>query len=140
MELGDPADAADSLTSQDIPPSATVRFAGMPVVYLLRCGCRTYVGATLQLERRLRQHNGEIVGGARQTAKGGPWVLACRVSGFRSFNEALKFEFAWRREGRRRRQRGCYARKESLVSLMKRERWSSTSPLASDVPLEVAWL
>ena len=111
------------------------------VVYLLKNGRRTYVGATLYLERRLRQHNGEIRGGARQTSRGtGVWVLACKVSGFRCFNEALKFEFAWRREGRKIRARGLGGRREALAALMARERWSSTSPPACDVPVSVAWL
>lgn len=38
------------------------------VVYLLRCADRTlYTGVTADLERRLRQHNGELAGGARYT-------------------------------------------------------------------------
>ena len=46
----------------------------------------TYVGATVDLERRLRQHNKEIKGGAHATgakvAKGETWVRAAHVSGF----------------------------------------------------------
>lgn len=37
---------------------------------------RTYVGITLDLERRLQQHNGELPGGASATRAGRPWVLA----------------------------------------------------------------
>lgn len=111
-----------------------------PIVYLLGCGARTYVGATLHIDRRLRQHNGEIKGGPRQTARSGPWAVICRVIGFRNFNEALKFEFAWRREGRRSRTRGLIGRQDALSSLLSKERWSSTSPLASEVPLTVVWV
>ena len=36
---------------------------------------RTYVGVTKDLKRRLRQHNKELVGGAKYTARFGPWTL-----------------------------------------------------------------
>ena len=109
------------------------------IVYLLQCGRRTYVGATIDLAHRLRQHNGEIRGGAVQTARVGPWVVSCTVSGFRTFSEALKFEYAWRRVGRRVSSRGVNARRDALAHLLVKERWSSTSPLASDVPLTIVW-
>ena len=46
----------------------------------------TYVGATMDLDRRLRQHNKEIKGGARATGikveQGHTWTRACYVRGF----------------------------------------------------------
>ncbi|WP_415885507.1 GIY-YIG nuclease family protein [Neptuniibacter sp. QD37_6] len=37
-------------------------------MYILRCADETlYTGITTDLERRIRQHNGEIVGGAKYT-------------------------------------------------------------------------
>ena len=39
-------------------------------VYLLQCGNKTYIGATIHLERRLRQHNRELKGGAKYTSQG----------------------------------------------------------------------
>jgi putative endonuclease len=45
-------------------------------VYLLRCADGTlYTGVTRDLPRRLRQHNGEIVGGARYTRSRRPVEL-----------------------------------------------------------------
>lgn len=46
-------------------------------VYVLvsRAG-RTYVGIATDVARRLRQHNGELVGGARSTRPGRPWRVA----------------------------------------------------------------
>lgn len=46
------------------------------VVYILRCADGTlYTGVTTEVERRLRQHNGEIVGGARYTRVRRPVAL-----------------------------------------------------------------
>ena len=51
-------------------------------VYLLYCDNSTYVGATVDLNRRLRQHNKEISGGAmatgRKVANGKIWKRICR--------------------------------------------------------------
>ena len=38
-------------------------------------GSRTYVGITLDLERRLQQHNGALPGGASSTRAGRPWSV-----------------------------------------------------------------
>jgi predicted GIY-YIG superfamily endonuclease len=55
----------------------------------------TYCGKTNDLRRRLRQHNGLIVGGARSTSaeKIRPWRLGAVVCGLASNSAALKFEF-----------------------------------------------
>lgn len=64
---------------------------------------RTYVGVAKDVERRARQHNGELAGGARSTRAGRPWRVA-RVHGpFASRGEAQSVEHALRR--RRGRQR-----------------------------------
>ncbi|WP_178861854.1 GIY-YIG nuclease family protein [Thiomicrorhabdus cannonii] len=45
-------------------------------VYLLRCADQTlYCGITNQLQKRLRQHNGELKGGARYTQARRPCEL-----------------------------------------------------------------
>ncbi len=66
-------------------------------VYLLLndAGTRTYVGATVDPDRRLRQHNKEIVGGARATA-GDHWRRICLVKGFPDERAALQFEWMWK--------------------------------------------
>lgn len=74
-------------------------------VYLLvSTNKSTYIGATVNLERRLRQHNGELVGGAKATKmaikKGQIWIRACYVSGFPTWNAALQFEWKWKRLGK----------------------------------------
>ena len=61
---------------------------------------QTYIGATVDPDRRLRQHNKEIVGGARATgmrvAEGQTWKRACVVSGFPDQRAALQFEWRWK--------------------------------------------
>lgn len=58
-------------------------------------GRKTYVGATVDPARRLRQHNGEISGGARAT-KGRAWRRVFLVSGFEDERAALRFEWRWK--------------------------------------------
>ena len=65
----------------------------------------TYVGATIDINRRLRQHNKEIKGGAHATAtkvnKGETWVRACHVAGFPDWPAALQFEWRWKQLSRK---------------------------------------
>jgi predicted GIY-YIG superfamily endonuclease len=64
----------------------------------------TYVGATVDLDNRLRQHNKEIKGGAHATgvkvSKGEIWTRACHVAGFPSWPAALQFEWRWKQISR----------------------------------------
>jgi predicted GIY-YIG superfamily endonuclease len=53
---------------------------------------RTYIGATTDVTRRLRQHRQEIVGGARSTSKDPDWRLVGYLSGFPSQSEAYRWE------------------------------------------------
>ena len=92
-------------------------------VYLLECTDKsTYVGATVDLNHRLRQHNRELVGGARATSlkviAGHSWSRVCHVTGFPNWTAALQFEWALKFQSRKftkrmypleRRMRGLYA-------------------------------
>ena len=73
----------------------------MSYVYLLiSTNGNTYVGATVDLNRRLRQHNKAIKGGAHATgikvAQGELWTRAAHVSGFPDWKAALQFEWRWK--------------------------------------------
>lgn len=75
-------------------------------VYLLESTSgATYVGATIDLTRRLRQHNKELVGGAYATSakvvKGEKWRRVCHVAGFPDWTAALQFEWRWKQLSRR---------------------------------------
>jgi len=65
--------------------------------YLLQSECRkkTYVGATINPDRRLRQHNGELSGGARAT-HGKKWNRISLIGGFVDERAALRFEWRWK--------------------------------------------
>ena len=66
--------------------------------YLLRSTTSkglTYIGFTVDPRHRVRQHNGEIQGGARRTRRHRPWEAVALVDGFASQVEALQFEWAW---------------------------------------------
>ena len=78
----------------------------MSYVYLLvSTNGNTYVGATIDLERRLRQHNKEIKGGAHATgikvAQGETWTRAAHVSGFPDWHATLQFEWRWKNLSRK---------------------------------------
>jgi structure-specific endonuclease subunit SLX1 len=58
-------------------------------------GRKTYVGATIDPDRRLRQHNGLMSGGARAT-KGRAWKRVFLIGGFVEEKTALRFEWRWK--------------------------------------------
>jgi structure-specific endonuclease subunit SLX1 len=75
-------------------------------VYLLvATNGATYVGATVDVDRRLRQHNREIKGGACATgakvARGETWTRHCYVRGFPDWQAALQFEWRWKQLSRK---------------------------------------
>jgi predicted GIY-YIG superfamily endonuclease len=75
-------------------------------VYLLLSTSQcTYVGATVDLDHRLRQHNGEIKGGAIATTSkvnaGEIWIRAAHVKGFPDWKSALQFEWRWKQISRK---------------------------------------
>ena len=68
----------------------------MYVCYLITNDRYTYVGITNNLTRRLRQHIGQLAGGARRTFRcaqpGKPWTVAACVTNIEHHNDALSFE------------------------------------------------
>ena len=64
---------------------------------------RTYVGATTDVARRARQHNGELAGGARATRAHRPWQVARVWGPFSGRGEAQRVERAIKRSRGRRR-------------------------------------
>ena len=118
----------------------------MSYVYLLLSSDNaTYIGATVDLDRRLRQHNKEIKGGAHATgakvAKGETWIRAAHVAGFPDWQAALQFEWRWKQISRKLPAKMCplLRRFQALDMLLKLER-STTKARAYtewEIPPEV---
>lgn len=69
----------------------------------------TYIGKTNDLTRRLRQHNGEIAGGARSTKATQPHEYLCKICGFETESQALKYEWSFKHPDRKRKHNGKYS-------------------------------
>ena len=98
----------------------------------------TYIGATIDLNHRLRQHNKEIKGGAHATSikvtKGETWVRACHVSGFPTWQAALQFEWRWKQLSRKIsiKMFPLERRMKALQELLKLERPTSKAKAYSE--------
>ena len=105
----------------------------------------TYVGATVNPDRRLRQHNGLLVGGAKATSrKPGMWKRMCYVKGFPDNHAALQFEWRWKSLSRKKisdRMEPLERRLEALKELMALDRPTSKAVPYSlyPEPLEVVY-
>jgi len=118
-------------------------------VYVLECTDRsTYVGATVDLDHRLRQHNCEIKGGAYAThtkvAQGNAWERVCHIRGFPEWRTALQFEWALKFHSRKlpKRMLPIERRLRALKKLMSLEKATSTSILYVNYPEggpEIIW-
>jgi structure-specific endonuclease subunit SLX1 len=75
------------------------------VYLLLSTDNSTYVGATIDIDRRLRQHNKEIKGGAFATStkvqQGNIWTRVLHITGFPTWNAALQFEWRFKQLSRK---------------------------------------
>jgi structure-specific endonuclease subunit SLX1 len=113
----------------------------MSYVYLLvSTSCATYVGATVDLERRLRQHNKELKGGAHATgikvSKGETWTRAAHVSGFPDWQSTLQFEWRWKQLSRKLpvKMNPLERRMKALKELLALERPTSKALLYTEWP------
>jgi structure-specific endonuclease subunit SLX1 len=99
----------------------------------------TYVGFTVDLERRLRQHNRELTGGARAT-HGKSWKRILSVTGFPTKQSALQFEWKWKDISRRSSGATAVERRcAALITLLNLEQSTSyAQPFSTyESPLQV---
>lgn len=101
----------------------------------------TYIGATVNLDKRIRQHNKELKGGATATSikvnQGEAWTYVCYVENFPTWNEALKFEWRWKQISRQiqkkdPKQNPREKRLEALDQLLKLDRPTTKAMLYSE--------
>jgi len=101
---------------------------------------KTYVGVTPDLDRRLRQHNGELSGGAAAT-HGRVWKRVCHVRGFPDHRAALQFEWRWKQISRRLTGAPLERRAAALQTLLAMDRpTTAAAPYETwPAPPEVVW-
>jgi len=110
---------------------------------------QTYIGATVDPNRRLRQHNKEISGGARATGirvgEGLTWKRGCYITGIPEWRSALQVEWRWKQLGRTQFkhisnpvQRRLYSLKK-LLSLEKPTEKSIPYEAYPSGPPEIIW-
>lgn len=114
----------------------------MSYVYFIESSLgSTYIGATVNLDKRIRQHNKELKGGATATSikvsRGEAWSYVCYVENFPTWNEALKFEWRWKQISRQiqksnPRQSPKEKRLEALKTLLELDRPTSKAELYSN--------
>ena len=108
-------------------------------VYLLESSSKkTYVVATYNVERRVRQHNGVLKGGAKYTGKwvnrGDTWTCMGYVSGFPTWRDALQFEWKWKKLSKGS---SLQSRLEALNVLITSEKSTASSTPFSEWELKV---
>ena len=102
----------------------------------------TYVGKTNDLKRRIRQHNGEIKGGAKRTKNKGPWSPFLVVKGFHWEHHCLQFEWAlqhpWdKKKGKKISNRGIMGRCKSLEHTLAKDKFTTLAPKSTKFKLEI---
>ena len=92
-----------------------------------------YVGSTTDPARRIRQHNGELAGGARCTRANRPWHPAALYGPYKNRSEAFKAERALKK-GKRGKNRTRWAPKDSEFcrGLGPEDPWVSSTRASGD--------
>lgn len=96
----------------------------------------TYVGSTTNLKRRIRQHNGEIKGGAKYTNKNRPWVVNLLIKGFKTKNHCLSFEWHWKNQSRKQKGNSVQKRNLALQILLNNSNNSHLKVLEHEIKID----
>ena len=103
----------------------------------------TYIGATIDMSHRIRQHNCEIKGGAKYTSAavkcGHTWTLVCTVGRFPDMQAALQFEWMWKHVTKKHLKHPPVVRRiKAVMDLVNADKSTSKSRPYSDFePLKI---
>lgn len=114
----------ESLTDPSTPPSKRSTYVGYTNNPSRRIRCVILRSVNDDIAHSLlnrRQHNGEIVGGAKKTKLRRPWRMAMIVVGFPTHNLGLRFEWALQHPNR-----------SKLLRTVERERLKGKAGVGSD--------
>jgi len=105
---------------------------------------RTYNGYTTNPQKRIRQHNQEITGGAIYTKKWGnkSWEMYVLIKGFPEYQNALQCEWRIKHPAPKRIRPAKYntpsGRVMGLNEILQLEKWTAnTSQCINDINLEI---
>ena len=97
------------------------------LIYSKKFNC-TYIGITDNLERRIKQHNGYLKGGAKATKKSQDWMYYIIVSGFNCKSETCSFEWLWKHQKNKydrwtKTSSGIKKKLSRLINLLLEDKW-----------------
>lgn len=106
----------------------------------------TYNGFTVNPKRRLRQHNQEIVGGAKYTKKYGNrnWEMYVLITGFPDDINALQCEWRIKHPDNKRKRSAKYnspiGRIKGLCEVLKLQKWTNQSTILNENINLTVWI
>ena len=103
----------------------------------------SYVGITNNIQRRLKQHNEILKGGAKYTKLINcklttKWNYACYIDGFKNKIDALRFEWALKHV-KPKTKTGIFNRINKLLILLNKDKWTNNSPYSKNYKLTINW-
>lgn len=88
----------------------------------------SYCGYTINFSRRIRQHNGEIKGGAKATSRSNCWQFMFLITGFKTNHNALSCEWKLKHpDGKKikgKEYAGINGRVKTLNEVLKLNKWT----------------
>jgi predicted GIY-YIG superfamily endonuclease len=109
------------------------------VCYIIYKNNYSYVGITNNINKRIRQHNNIIKGGAKYTtSKGSGWNYLCYIKGFKNKIDALMFEWSIKHCAPKNKY-GIINRIDKLYKTLNKSYWTKKSPNSINYNLILVW-